>query len=153
MGRQRRYTDKQIIEAVKNSGSIRQVLIKLDLAEAGGNYSSIKKKFRELQLDTSHFHGQGWNKGLKVNFNSTQSIREILVKNSDFQTSHLRQRLIREGIKEYKCERCSRKKWMGYKIPLTLHHINRDNCDNRIENLLVLCANCHRVEHMGQYSI
>ena len=42
---------------------------------------------------------------------------------------------------------------MGYKIPLTLHHINRDNCDNRIENLLVLCANCHRVEHMGQYSI
>lgn len=147
MSKKRGYTDKQIIKAVKTSGSIRQVLIKLGLTETGGNYRSIKKKFRELQLDTSHFHGQGWNKKLKFIPQPAQPIKEILIKNSDFQTSHLRRRLIKEGIKKYKCERCGRKRWMGYKIPLTLHHINKDNRDNRIKNLEILCANCHRIEH------
>ena len=52
-------------------------------------------------------------------------------------------RLVREGIKEYKCIICGRDKWND--IPLTLHldHINGDNTDNRIENLRILCPNCH----------
>lgn len=45
--------------------------------------------------------------------------------------------MFRLGIKEEKCEVC------GYTDSLELHHINGDNCDNRIENLQILCPNCH----------
>lgn len=51
--------------------------------------------------------------------------------------------MIEEGIKEAKCELCGRSEWMGVPIALELHHINGSHYDNRLENLLVLCPNCH----------
>jgi hypothetical protein len=49
--------------------------------------------------------------------------------------------LIKEGLKEAKCECCGRTEWLG--VPLELHHINEVHTDNRLENLLILCPNCH----------
>ncbi len=51
--------------------------------------------------------------------------------------------LIRDGLKEMKCEICGNYDWMGNKIPLELHHVNGDHWDNRIDNLKILCPNCH----------
>lgn len=51
--------------------------------------------------------------------------------------------MIKEGLKEAKCECCGRTEWLGIPIPLELHHINEVHTDNRLENLLVLCPNCH----------
>jgi ribosomal protein L40E len=61
--------------------------------------------------------------------------------------SKLRRILISEGIKENKCEVCGKSTWMGKPIPLELHHINRNRYDNRLENLKILCSNCHMQEH------
>ena len=47
------------------------------------------------------------------------------------------------AIKEYKCERCGRTEWEGFPIPLELHHLNGVHNDNRLENLQILCPNCH----------
>lgn len=59
-------------------------------------------------------------------------------------TSHtVRLKLIKEKIKEHKCECCNLKEWNGKPIPLELDHINGDNKDNRLENLRILCCNCH----------
>ena len=58
MPRQRKYTDEQLARAVIGSYSIRAVLKEIGLVPAGGNYESIKKRIRELGLDTSHFLGQ-----------------------------------------------------------------------------------------------
>ena len=44
---------------------------------------------------------------------------------------------------KYKCEKCGLSKWNGIQIPLQLHHINGNRYDNRIENLQLLCPNCH----------
>lgn len=57
--KKRRWTKEQLIEAVSKSTSYRQVLNKLGLVEAGGNYSQIKKYIHELSLDIIHFTGKG----------------------------------------------------------------------------------------------
>lgn len=58
-------------------------------------------------------------------------------------TNALKWRLIREGIKRRRCESCGRNEWSGRPIPLELDHINGRREDNRLDNLRVLCPNCH----------
>lgn len=54
-----------------------------------------------------------------------------------------RKRLIEDGIKEEKCERCGLSEWMGQPIPLELHHIDFNHYNNDLSNLQILCSNCH----------
>lgn len=56
---------------------------------------------------------------------------------------HVKKRLFNAGIKERRCEHCGLSAWMGEPIGLELHHINGDGSDNRLENLEILCGNCH----------
>ena len=60
-----KYTKEILEPIVKESGSIRQVLQKLGLKEAGGNYENLKTRIKKFEIDTSHFHGKSWNKGKK----------------------------------------------------------------------------------------
>jgi 5-methylcytosine-specific restriction endonuclease McrA len=57
--------------------------------------------------------------------------------------SHLKLRLLDGGLKEPRCELCGLSDWQGRPIALELHHVNADGLDNRIENLQLLCPNCH----------
>jgi hypothetical protein len=63
-------------------------------------------------------------------------------------SSHtLKLKLIEEGIREYKCERCNNITWQDSPIPLELHHINGNRFDNNFSNLSILCPNCHSLEN------
>lgn len=139
----RRYTEAQLREAVAEASSIRQVLAKLGLAQAGGNYTGIKEHLRKLQIDTSHLSGQGWKRGNSNPVVPARPIGELLRKGSHVQSYKLKQKLFAEQLKERKCESCLTERWLDHPVPLELDHINGDTTDNRLENLRILCPNCH----------
>ncbi|HYF27854.1 MAG TPA: HNH endonuclease signature motif containing protein [Baekduia sp.] len=56
---------------------------------------------------------------------------------------NLKRRLIALGLKEDRCELCGLVDWRGQPLPLELHHRNGDPCDDRLENLQIVCPNCH----------
>ena len=141
-----KITDDQFIQIVKESYSITEVIRKSGLKVAGGNYETTKNRIKRLNLDISHFTGKLWSKGKKLKsnyFKNLKPLSEILIKNSTYQSYKLIKRLFSENLKEHKCECCGLTNWQGSRIPLELHHINGDHTDNRLENLQVLCPNCH----------
>ena len=138
------HTEQEYRDAAKNSFSIAGMCKYLGRTPYGSaNYNLMYKKIKEYKIDISHFTGKGWNVGLKFNPNVATPLNTILVKNSSYKTSFLKKRLLKEGIKEHRCEKCGNTEWLGKPIPLELHHINGDNTDNRLENLQMLCPNCH----------
>ncbi|MGH2968468.1 MAG: HNH endonuclease [Solirubrobacteraceae bacterium] len=56
---------------------------------------------------------------------------------------HIKRRLVRLGLKQERCETCGISEWLGRPLSLALHHINGNGDDNRLENLQLLCPNCH----------
>lgn len=142
--RRRSWEIYQLRDAVKNSFSYRQVLIKLGLREAGGNYEQIKKYIKINSLNITHFKGRGWNLGMSGIGKPRITLKQILTKHSYFQSFKLKKRLFAAGLKSKQCEQCGWAKYTqnGY-LPLELDHISGNRHDNRLENLMVLCPNCH----------
>ena len=137
----RKYTESRLIDAVSESTSMRQTLINLGVAPFGGNYEVLKKAIKHFNLDTSHFTGRAWNKGLQLP--DKKVLDEYLTRNSNISSYKLKNRLLREQIFELKCSICESTTWLDQPIPLELDHVNGDNKDNRLTNLRLLCPNCH----------
>jgi 5-methylcytosine-specific restriction endonuclease McrA len=141
----RKWTDEQFIKAVSDSLSYAEVLRKLGLKPSGSNYDTVKRKISELNLDITHMTGQAWNQGDKYKpIKQARPLSEILVQHSTWiNTNKLKIRLLKEGVKEHICECCGRTEWLEKPIALELHHINGVKDDLRLENLQILCPNCH----------
>ena len=136
----RRWSDADLIEAVANCRSIRQVLLQLQLKPAGGNYAQINASIQRLQLNTQHFCGRRWNHGAR--FGPKQSL-EALLASSTVTSYRLKRRLLSEGWLEARCSCCRNSHWLGGEIPLELDHIDGCPTNNRFNNLRLLCPNCH----------
>jgi 5-methylcytosine-specific restriction endonuclease McrA len=151
--RQRTWTEEQLRKGAKKATSVRQLLSFLGLREAGGNYKQVKNYLESYNIDTSHFRGKGWSKGLIGVGKPRFPLESILVNGSSFQSYKLKKRLFAAGLKTPKCENCG---WaemsVDGRVPLELDHINGNSKDNRLENLRVLCPNCHSLQstHRGR---
>jgi 5-methylcytosine-specific restriction endonuclease McrA len=93
----------------------------------------IKNRIKNLNIDISHF---------KYSF--PKELKKYLIKDGQPCFNHIKKRLYEEKILEEKCVGCSIGNIYNNKpITLQLDHINGINTDNRIENLRILCPNCH----------
>lgn len=138
-----KYTDEEFAQAVAESTSIRQTLIKLGVKAVGGNYATAKNKVIKMKLDVSHHTGKGWNKGGKFVPTPAKPLDEILVENSTYQSYKLKNRLYEAGLAKPQCYICGLLEWNGQKLSFHLDHMNGISNDNRLENLQILCPNCH----------
>ena len=142
------WSKENLSKIVAESYSNAEVLRALGLKEAGGSYLQLKKHIEKYQLDTSHFTGALWHSNPKLSAEDKKlnKLEDILKEGTNYGSDNLKKRLIEAGYKEAKCENpeCGITEWNGKPAPLELHHINGNHYDNRLENLQILCANCHR---------
>lgn len=61
-------------------------------------------------------------------------------------STKMRLKLIEFKVKKEECEKCKNSEWLNHKIPLELHHVDGNKHNNNIENLKILCPNCHALE-------
>lgn len=137
----RTWTDEQLIQAVADSKSVSQATRHLGLAARGGNHGTVKRRIQALGLDTSHFEWTGATGEVTQN---RYTLEAILVVDSPYvNSSDLKKRLVKDGILRDECQKCGLTDWLGEHISLELDHVNGTRTDNRIENLRILCPNCH----------
>lgn len=139
-------TDSEFIELINSSSNTADVLKKLDYTVKGNSwaYNIIADRMDELNI-CFHKKENNYSK-----YKEKLPLSSILTVNSGYNRTKLKSRLLDEGLKENKCEICGLSEWNGKPISLQLHHLNGINNDNRIENLQLLCPNCHsQTENFG----
>ena len=136
-----KYTKEQLINAISNSTSIRQSLLSLGIAAQGGNYRVIHNAIKTYNIDISHFKQQSWAKD-KI-FGPKKNLEDYLSNKFPIQSYKLKLKLLQEKIFPYMCSNCKSTTWMDQKIPLELDHIDGNHKNNNLNNLRLLCPNCH----------
>lgn len=130
-------TEKEKLEQlVKECNSFREILEKQGKAVSGDSVKLLKGKLDLYKISYLFIKEKDVKKQVPL--------QEILVENSNYKSSDLKKRLIKEGLKEDICEICGCTNiWNNNPLTLQLDHINGNHHDNRIENLRIICPNCH----------
>lgn len=132
------YSIDDLKIAVSKSHSYSEVCRNLNIVGRGDNIGNVRKTIEDNNICTDHFQNKG-----KKETSKKIDTKDLLKENINHSSSDIKQRLINENMKPHKCEICGKTEWNGKPIPLELHHINGNHSDNRLENLQILCPNCH----------
>lgn len=105
----------------------------LEIPQSGWAQIRLKDYIKEHNFDISHFTREGWNKG---NFDYNRFQYGKTIKSSRAVPAIA-------ALRGYECECCGLSEWNGNLLTLELHHIDGDCMNNVLENLMLLCPNCH----------
>ena len=128
-----KFSDEQLIAFVSESHSFRQLAEKCGYQkDSGSGITIVKQMCLDKSFDTSHFSSKLTKDEVNVEkvFVQGYKSRETLKRN-----------LI--ALRGHQCECCKLTKWNGKDIPLQVHHKDGDGLNNLLENLQLLCPNCH----------
>lgn len=137
--------EKKLRDAIENTESCTEALEYLGLRPAGGNFSTLKKyaKLYGVQLKPTPKHKQLSGLALRSKLLTTP-LQDLLVSGKRINGPRLKRRLIAEGLLEDKCSECGIGPfWNEKPLSLQVDHVNGVHNDNRLENLRILCPNCH----------
>ena len=118
---------EEYIAAAKDSKSLSDMCCYLGILPRGANYDTLKHKIGEYKIDVSHF-----------------TIIPIIHKNhgKKLLSNNAAKKILVEKF-GYKCDNCSAYDWEGNPLTLQVDHIDGNNTNDDIENLRLLCPNCH----------
>lgn len=127
------------IRLIKESFSFFEVCKKADIVATTGNYNTLKGIVKKNNIDISHFKRQHSKVVNRI------KLEDVLENKRYINAYRLTRLLLKSGLKERKCENpeCGITEWYGQPIKIVAHHINGDSTDNRLENIMFLCPNCH----------
>lgn len=124
---------------VARSQTFTEVLAYFGLPNRGHNHRTLRRRLDEEGIDTAHFAAHRHDGPSRA-----YPLAERLQPGTPSPTSYLRRRLLREGVLEERCALCRiGPTWNEKPLTLQLDHINGDRTDNQLENLRLLCPNCH----------
>ena len=127
--------EQRLIEACNSSVSMAQACARLQI-----NHNTFITHAKRLGVYKPNQSGKGIKKGICARIQLTNILSGL---HPSYQTYKLAIRLLKSGIKDHKCEKCCNLIWNGKPIPLELHHLDGNRFNHCIENLQLLCPNCH----------
>lgn len=75
-----------------------------------------------------------------------ETIEEFFSEANGKRRNDVKDYILRHNLLPYKCSNCGNDgNWMGQKMSLQLHHIDGNPSNNQLENLTLLCPNCHAI--------
>lgn len=114
--------------------SFRELAGKMGYQKDGGSViSTLQQVTESYDIDTSHFLGQGWKKN---DFDYSRFEYGKTMKAANAKAAIV-------ALRGHKCEKCGLTEWLNQEIPLEVHHIDGDHKNNVLDNLQLLCPNCH----------
>ena len=139
-----KYTKEEIENSVNNSHSLSESMRKMGLIPRGRNYMRFRSMVKYFKIDTSHFNQKHSVHLLKRH--SVESFKkEVLKKNGKrWVSTAIKVKIFKYELLKEECVECGiGSTWKRKKLVLHLDHIDGDYRNNEIENLRILCPNCH----------
>ena len=127
----------------------RKIVSKLEVEKAISTHKTMggaaialgldRRTFKRIAEEYSLYDG-----GIGMRGGGRFQLTDILSgKHPQYPTSKLSKRLVKDGYKTYECEHCGISEWNGKSISLELNHKDGNNGNHRLDNLELICPNCH----------
>lgn len=139
-----KYTKEYLEPIAKESNSMSEVVRKIGKRTDNGFVTYLSKLFKKFDIDKSHFKTKSQLIKEKV---FSYPIESYLSNEREIKSDTLKKRLISLGMKKKICEECGILDWNGKYLSFELHHIDGNHYNNNLDNLRMLCPNCHYTTH------